>query len=113
MTPGTGTLYLYPGTWHVQYSSRDLWHGKRNGHANFTDTKSLKYTYQEINTVEIKSHQELSWEVVGSGKDGKLESWMKETEVGIEDTSGELLCLSILISKVMVVLENSGMSGLS
>jgi len=40
--------------------------------------------------VEIRSHQELSWDVVGNGKDGKLESWMKETAMGIEDTSGEL-----------------------
>lgn len=43
-----------------------------------------------MGAAEIKSHQKLSWEVVGNGKDGELESWMKETEMGIEDTSGEL-----------------------
>jgi len=83
------TLSPHPGTWHVQYSSRDIWHGRRNVHAIFTDKNSLEYTYQEMKTEEIKSHQESSWKVVGNGKDGKLESWMKETEMGIEDPSGE------------------------
>lgn len=74
----------------MQYSTRNLWLGRRNVHAIFTDTNSLDYTYQELGAVEIRSHQELSWDVVGNGKDGKLESWMKETGMGIEDTSGEL-----------------------
>jgi hypothetical protein len=95
----SSTLSPYPGTWYVQYSSRSLWHRRRNIHAIFTDKNSLEYTYQEMGSVEIKSHQELNWEVVGIGKDGKLESWMKETGVGIEDNSGELLACLFEISR--------------
>ncbi len=83
------TFSTYPGTWHVQYSSRKLWHGKRNVHANFTALDYLDYTYQEYEGSEVKSHEEIDWKVVGNGKDGKLESWMTETEAGIVDTSGE------------------------
>jgi hypothetical protein len=87
----------YPETWHVQYSSRKLWHGKRNVHANFTASDSLDYTYQEKWGFRIKAYEETDWKVVGNGKDGKLESWMTETEFGIEDTSGEIfLFYSIL-----------------
>jgi hypothetical protein len=90
------TFPTYPGTWHVQYSSRKLWHGKRNVHANFTASDSLDYTYQVQNLLglhppsEIKAYEETDWKVVGNGKDGKLESWMTETEAGIVDTSGEI-----------------------
>ncbi|KAF8860145.1 hypothetical protein BDZ45DRAFT_801150 [Acephala macrosclerotiorum] len=84
------TFSTYPGTWHVQYSSRKLWHGKRNVQAKFTASDSLEYTYQEQEISEIKAHEETDWKVVGNGKDGKLETWMTETEGGIEDTSGEI-----------------------
>jgi len=99
------TSSAYPVTWHVQYSSRKLWDGKRNVHANFTASGSLDYTYQVHSLIflglplpsEIKVYEETDWKVVGSGKDGKLESWMTETEAGIVDTSGEIfLFYSIL-----------------
>jgi hypothetical protein len=91
MPPSTLSSHSWPGTGYVQYSSRTFWHGRRNVHAVFLDTASLKYTYQEMNNVEVKSHEELKGEVVADGKDGKLESWMKETEMGIEDPSGKLI----------------------
>lgn len=74
----------------MQYSSRKLWYGKRNVQAKFTASKFLNYTYQEQEVLEIKAHEETDWEVIGNGKDGKLETWMTETEGGIEDTSGEI-----------------------
>jgi hypothetical protein len=86
MSPST--FSAYPGTWHVQYSSRRLWHGKRNVQAIFTASSSLGYTYQDHEELEIKTHREVNWEVTAYGKDGKLESWMTETDAGIVDNSG-------------------------
>jgi hypothetical protein len=87
----------YPGIWHVQHSSRELWHGKRNVHAEFTAEGSLDCTYQERETSEIKAYKDTDWEVVVDGKDGHLQCWMKETEYGIEDSAGEAsLSYSIL-----------------
>jgi hypothetical protein len=83
------TFSLYPGTWHVQFSSRKLWLGKRNVQANFAASRSLDYTYQEHDELDIKTHKEEDWEVAGGGKDGKLEDWMTETEMGIVDTAGK------------------------
>jgi hypothetical protein len=80
---------VYPGTWHVQCSSRKLWHGKRNVQANFAASNSLDYTYQEHEELNIKTHKDADWEVAGDGKDGKLEGWMTETEAGIVDSSGK------------------------
>jgi hypothetical protein len=82
------TFSAYPGTWHVQFSSRRLWHGKRNVQAIFTASNSLDYTYQDHEELEIKTHREVNWEVTAYGKDGKLESWMTETDAGIVDNSG-------------------------
>jgi hypothetical protein len=83
------TFSAYPGTWHVQFSSRRLWHGKRNVQAIFTAPNSLDYTYQDHEALGIKTHKEVNWEVAGDGKDGKLEGWMTETDAGIVDTSGK------------------------
>ena len=73
----------------MQHSSRQLWHGRRNVHTEFTAEGSLNYTYQERETLEIKAHKDTDWRVVVDGKDGHLQSWMIETEFGIEDSSGE------------------------
>ena len=75
----------------MQFSSRRLWHGKRNVQAIFTASNSLDYTYQDHEEREIKTHREVNWEVTGYGKDGKLEGWMTETDAGIVDTSGKYL----------------------
>jgi hypothetical protein len=83
----------------VQFSSRGLWHGKRNVQANFTASNSLDYTYQEYEELKIKPHRETDWEVAGDGKDGKLESWMTETEAGIVDTSGKYF-FSFVMAKI-------------
>jgi len=77
------TSSTYPGTWHLQYSSRNIWIGKRNAHASFTTSNSLSYTYQDHHSLEIKSRDEKVLKVVATGKDGKLESWMTEVDGGI------------------------------
>lgn len=74
----------------MQFSSRRLWHGKRNVQAIFTASNSLDYTYQDHEELEIKTHREVNWEVTAYGKDGKLESWMTEMDAGIVDTSGNI-----------------------
>ncbi|KAE9369698.1 hypothetical protein N431DRAFT_560464 [Stipitochalara longipes BDJ] len=84
------TTSKHPGTWHLQYSSRKLWHGKRNVHAHFTASDSLEYSYQEHEALEIKARDEKEWKIAGIGKDGKLESWMTEVDGWIADTSGEV-----------------------
>jgi hypothetical protein len=73
----------------VQFSSRRLWHGKRNVQAIFTASNSPDYTNQEHEELGIKTHREVNWEVTGYGKDGKLEGWMTETDAGIVDTAGK------------------------
>ncbi|KAF4629378.1 hypothetical protein G7Y89_g8773 [Cudoniella acicularis] len=81
---------------YLQYSTRTFWHQKRNVLAESPDnhnssaSKNLTYTYQDswFNT-KLKSRTEGAFKILGKGKDGKLESWMIETEWGIEDSSGE------------------------
>jgi hypothetical protein len=93
-------LSTYPETWHVQYSSRKLWHGKRNVHATFIASGSLDYTYQEHEALEIKTYEETEWKVAGDGRDGQLEIWMTETETGIVDTSGEIFSFPFSSAKI-------------
>jgi hypothetical protein len=57
----------------------------------------LDYTYQEHQVSEIKAHQETDWKVIGNGKDGTLESWMTETELGIVDTAGKLFIFYLIL----------------
>lgn len=77
-----------PGTWHVQHSSRRLWHLKRNVHV-IADAGVLEYTYQSETASEIQTHKEADWKIVETGRDGKLETWMIETEAGIQDAAGK------------------------
>ncbi len=49
------------------------------------------FSYQEVPGLkgEVKTYKSLeAWKLLGQGRDGKLESWMRETEMGIEDDSG-------------------------
>jgi len=52
----------------------------------------LCFTYQEHDAPDVKSRDEKELEVVATGKDGKLESWMTEMDGWIEDTSGKRFC---------------------
>ena len=86
------TSVTFPGTWYLQLSNRKLWDGKRNIHTCFTTSNSLCFTYQEHDAPDVKSRDEKELEVVATGKDGKLESWMTEMDGWIEDTSGKRFC---------------------
>jgi hypothetical protein len=82
------------GDWYVRHSTRAIWHGKRNVQVNGSHDKrtlpseTLLYSYQERADPEVKTRLEECCKLLGQGKDGKLESWMRETEWGIEDSSG-------------------------
>lgn len=54
---------------------------------------AARYTYRQQNSIkktEVELNQE-SWGVMGHGKVGKLPSWARETEYGIEDSAGKSL----------------------
>jgi hypothetical protein len=112
MPPPIGSHY--PGIWHVQHSSRERWHGKRNVHAEFTAEGSIDYTYQERESSEVKAYKDTDWKVVVDGKDGYLQCWMKETEYGIEDSAGEAShsCSILKRSKRFDIRNKASLNGL-
>lgn len=81
--------------WYLRLSTRAIWHQKRNVQADGSHdernlaSQTLLYSFQEANSSRIQTCLEEHWKLLGSGKDGKLESWMRETEWGIEDSSGK------------------------
>jgi hypothetical protein len=80
-----------PGVWFVIHSTSLAWHEKRNVRLTIpNDDGDATYTYQEPKGSAI--HKEVvkssGWKGLCRGRVGKLESWMRETAYGIEDTSG-------------------------
>ena len=80
-----------PGVWFVIHSTSVEWHEKRNIRLAIPkDEGDITYTYQELKRSAI--HEEVvkrsGWRGLSRGRVGKLESWMRETPYGIEDSSG-------------------------
>jgi hypothetical protein len=81
--------------WYLQHSTRAIWHQKRNVQAvESRDERNLAsltllYSFQEANSSRIQTCLEEHCKLLESGRDGKLESWMRETQWGIEDSSGK------------------------
>lgn len=80
---------------YLRHSTRAIWHQKRNVQANGSldernlASQTLLYSFQEANSSRVQTCLEEHGKLLGSGKDGKLESWMIQTEWGIEDSSGK------------------------
>jgi hypothetical protein len=94
MPPSTFSTSKYAGPqiWYVQYSNRMLWHGKRNVKAIVTTSNALAYSYQDLETLEIKTCEETEWKIVGV-KVGKLQNWKRRAEEGkhIMDGYGDII----------------------
>jgi len=93
--------------WHLAHSSRTLWTSRRNVQLLFKFSQQstpssestnweLCWSWQEIASDEVKTltiypreNAIDDWELLGTGKEGSLESWMIETEYGIEDNAGQ------------------------
>ena len=80
-----------PGVWFVVHSTSVAWHEKRNIRLSIPkEDGDVTYTYQELNgsAIHEKVVKHSGWRGLSRGRVGKLESWMRETPYGIEDTSG-------------------------
>ena len=93
--------------WHLAHSSRTLWTSRRNVQLLFEFSQQstlssesanweLCWSWQEIASDEVKTLTRYprenaidDWELLGTGKEGRLESWMIETEYSIEDNAGQ------------------------
>jgi hypothetical protein len=80
-----------PEFWRVAHSTRVAWHGRRNIRLAISENDSdVTYTYQEPNEPAIHTEvvKRSGWKGLCRGRIGKLESWMRETPYGIEDSAG-------------------------
>jgi len=89
---------------YLSHTSRAGWKSQKNiifscetttesGTARSAKDQKLSVSY-ESSEGGSKTIEELTgWEFVGGGRYGPLESWMVETDFGIEDTSGKTIML--------------------
>jgi hypothetical protein len=92
--------------WHISHSTSAEWIAVRNVQMRLKSPETLdtatstlrpkiEWSWQALGSDQVKRSlvdgdgDHAHWDVLGRGKEGNLESWMIETEWGIEDSSGE------------------------
>lgn len=96
-------FYLGQETWYLQYSTRAIWQGRRNVQVRAADDQSelpletREYTFQALDALDVKTWCDTGEPIVLHGLDGKLLSWMKVTDAGVEDDSGQSKPVELLV----------------
>ncbi|KAF2498849.1 hypothetical protein BU16DRAFT_524895 [Lophium mytilinum] len=103
LSPQSSKVPFGWGTWYLSHSTHERWRGKRNVRLCWVKAKQedaqateLEWSWQAVDREEVKRLRvpadaiEDRYVVLGTGKEGSLQGWMKETEYGIADSSGEV-----------------------